>query len=959
MGDEKLSSTLTHSFFQDTSLPTPSFTTYKLIPNTPSIGRAFVLIHNIISTSLLSPDINIKNSASILHYKLAYLVMSTPKTKLTSFNITSLIYNRLILLLSGKISELLELNKALVTPTPHFLLNHDAHESNKLKTATSLAQQGHFSKALATIVPELPLADPSDSATKALLNQHYSLSTPLPDAIPITATPGPKLSRELIEKAIRRTRTVSAAGRSGWRPSWYKDLLRFGISSSITHIINSALTDPTSPLIPQLRLRRCIALQKNPSAIRPINIQEAITRLISRSIELSIKSPNKNLLHQYAIKNPNGISQIPWFLKLLRNRHPDAFIASLDISNAFGSVNRTYLAQQLTKFANDSLNSYFNIMYTHTINTMTSNGDIYNISTGVLQGDPLGTFLFSLALQPSLDHMSSDTFKSNLNIFAYVDDIYLFGEYEHLLHAISSLTAHLSEGPGLSINHSKCSFYPMPDSPPVDSPFPFVDSLVILGTPLGSVEFIHHFVSNAIEKSRVKLDAITKLESLQLQLLLVRFCITPTITHLTRTVNPHLLHDLTDKHHANILQFLKRAISLDDINDTFSESIQYQASLPLDLGGLGLTNTTYVAPAHHLGSFQCCSSQLATKYGSHFTDLYNYFVSPTEHAQDDLQPLLATIDMFSQVCNPTDPTRNTLNIHDLHFEKPRSLVQEYVASTNHIVHQLLLDNFIHMDDDIKHTPRRNLIRLKSLTAGHGALAYLQAIPTHKKLTIPNDLLIIAVRRTLGLPLLSPHVANYNCFCSKPNDELHLEHCKNASPIRRHNSIRDEFKSWLDYLHIYNVKEEQLDTPGHAIDLTTTHPSDDNAYRYFDFTIRSTAKLADIDSTSPINPNAALLNAIEAKKQLYLPILSNFKPPGFIFQALAFNTHGAAHQDVRAFLTELSAKAQSRTPIPTAFNANNFLSYATQRLSILVNIGTAEIIKKARGFSDPFTAAAYS
>ena len=81
MGDEKLSSTLTHSFFQDTSLPTPSFTTYKLIPNTPSIGRALVLIHNIISTSLLYPDINIKNSASILHYKLAYLVIVYPKNQ--------------------------------------------------------------------------------------------------------------------------------------------------------------------------------------------------------------------------------------------------------------------------------------------------------------------------------------------------------------------------------------------------------------------------------------------------------------------------------------------------------------------------------------------------------------------------------------------------------------------------------------------------------------------------------------------------------------------------------------------------------------------------------------------------------------------------------------------------------------------------------------------------------------
>jgi hypothetical protein len=148
-----------------------------------------------------------------------------------------------------------------------------------------------------------------------------------------------------------------------------------------------------------------------------------------------------------------------------------------------------------------------------------------------------------------------------------------------------------------------CSFCLKPDSPPVNPPFPFVDSLVILGTPFGSKEFVNHFVSKAIEKFKFKLDAITKLESLQLQLLLVRYCITPSIVPLTCTVNPYRLHDLTDQHHDNIIQFLKGAISLDDINDTFSESIHYQASLPLDVGGLGLTNTTYVAPAHHFGSF--------------------------------------------------------------------------------------------------------------------------------------------------------------------------------------------------------------------------------------------------------------------------------------------------------------------------------------------------------------------
>jgi hypothetical protein len=55
--------------------------------------------------------------------------------------------------------------------------------------------------------------------------------------------------------------------------------------------------------------------------------------------------------------------------------------------------------------------------------------------------------------------------------------------------------------------------------------------------------------------------------------------------------------------------------------------------------------------------------------------------------------------------------------------------------------------------------------------------------------------------------------------------------------------------------MYNLKEEKLDALGYAVDLTTTHPTVDNAYCYcyFDFTIRSTATLTDIKSASPINP----------------------------------------------------------------------------------------------------------
>jgi hypothetical protein len=69
--------------------------------------------------------------------------------------------------------------------------------------------------------------------------------------------------------------------------------------------------------------------------------------------------------------------------------------------------------------------------------------------------------------------------------------------------------------------------------------------------------------------------------------------------------------------------------------------------------------------------------------------------------------------------------------------------------------------------------------------------------------------------------------------------------------------------------MYNVKEEELDTLRHAIDLTISHPSDDNEYCYFDVTVHSTVILVDINSSCPINPNDALRTAIEEKEKITL------------------------------------------------------------------------------------------
>ncbi len=65
--------------------------------------------------------------------------------------------------------------------------------------------------------------------------------------------------------------------------------------------------------------------------------------------------------------------------------------------------------------------------------------------------------------------------------------------------------------------------------------------------------------------------------------------------------------------------------------------------------------------------------------------------------------------MFSNVCNnPRDPAINSLDLNNFSLDDPRSLVREYVGSTNHILKQKILDEFHNVSDDDKHNHRRKL-----------------------------------------------------------------------------------------------------------------------------------------------------------------------------------------------------------------------------------------------------------
>jgi hypothetical protein len=101
--------------------------------------------------------------------------------------------------------------------------------------------------------------------------------------------------------------------------------------------------------------------------------------------------------------------------------------------------------------------------------------------------------------------------------------------------------------------------------------------------------------------------------------------------------------------------------------------------------------------------------------------------------------------------------------------------------------------------------------------------------------------------------------------------------------------------------------------------------------------------------------SSLLSWTEKKKQIHATHhLSSLQVS---FSRVWLSTHGAAHQHVDDLLSELRNKALSPV-FPTAFNFTNFISYAIQRLSILLSIAP-QIIKHARVIADPSSTSTFS
>ena len=94
----------------------------------------------------------------------------------------------------------------------------------------------------------------------------------------------------------------------------------------------------------------------------------------------------------------------------------------------------------------------------------------------------------------------------------------------------------------------------------------------VLGTPIGTCEFISTVGLSIISKGEQLLQHIPKLSSLQISWLLLYFCAVPRINHPLRTIPPNLVIPIATEHDDRIFRTFRQLFNIPSTTDWTSIS---------------------------------------------------------------------------------------------------------------------------------------------------------------------------------------------------------------------------------------------------------------------------------------------------------------------------------------------------------------------------------------------------
>jgi hypothetical protein len=492
-----------------------------------------------------------------------------------------------------------------------------------------------------------------------------------------------------------------------------------------------------------------------------------------------------------------------------------------------------------------------------------------------------------------------------------------------------------------------------PDSNPEDSEA----GIRVLGTPFGSDKYQIQYANNTAVKAISKLKALSLLsDSTQLQLRLLRSCIIPLLNHLARTILPSFFLPAAKMFDQAVIDFLQGAFHMQGVTPRpWPYAAQLQSYLPYRLGGLALRSYTLHSPVIHFAAFEENLHNLSIIQSSFDVICSGFFQS----VPDRERPLRLAIDNEYQLLLNLKAKSSSPLASDKREGVPiRRRQQLYCHLMDlYAVYPSLTGLFTNdVRDPSKSNPilRANLIRIIA-TQQPAACGFLLADTSTPELTIANDVMIVAVRRWLGLPIVPELLLNdgWACSCGANLTELHVQVCtQNYSTRDRHNNVMNALASFSRSVGLQVVCEEQV--PGDTqkrYDASISNPSDPASSSVkVDVTIVSPIQSAythNIALNAKFTPMQAAEIAFKEKRKKYDPHSVNL-PSGDVFLPFVMESFGSIHIEGRKFLAKLQHRARhfySQAMMISNPTRLPLSVYYARILSTIVHVDSAHSILK--------------
>ena len=791
------------------------------------------------------------------------------------------------------------------------------------RRVASKLTDGDIRGALRTLTSDDSYAPPADDVINKMQEKHPKPPVDLRDIPPPDDSQAPLVASEAdVMKAINSFPPSSSAGLDGIRPAHLRSLLTkhtaeagARLLTALTALTNLALSGRLPEcVVPAFFGASLIALRKKDGGLRPIAVGSVYRRIAGKVAAAAVSGAIGARLRpiQLGVATRNGceaaVHAVRAYIQGSSESAADSKImVKLDVSNAFNTVRRDSMMEAVIEQAPAI---YPFVWQGYNTTTPLFIGDSKILSqTGIQQGDPLSSLLFSLTVDAAA--RSADT---DINIW-YLDDGTLAGSVPDVVSSIQRVRAELSKV-GLTINPTKCEAILLEGSSEesksialrhLHSVLPDIrevamNELELLGAPVHDDQVRRKLLQGQLmmEKLIRRLQALE--EAHQAFFLLKSYVSLPRVLYLLRSSPAYRHPALLVKIDETVRCGMEAITNVRLRGDSWR-----QATLPVNLGGLGVRMVTDVALPAHIASQVASADTIASINGS----------------------AAARVGGATRCLVEEWEARTGLPSPDVSRQRYQ---RDWDRAAAEAIGRQLLDDC---------TTDVDRARLRAAAQPHSG-AWLNAFPAASVGTLLDpDTLRTAVALRVGAEVCAPH----RCRCGADIDErgLHGLSCQlSAGRFPRHAELNSVIKRGLAAAGLPSVLEPAgLDRgDGRRPDGITAFPYAEGKCLVWDATCVDTFSASSV-AASAARASAAATAAEGRKRRRYEAISRRY-----LFRPVAVETSGALGSDSCSFLKDLGRRIVQVT------GDRRDMERLIQRISVAVVRGNATAIRLAGAHDRP-------